>query len=68
MARKAIKMRSRKPLAIFSLALLAGMFALLPVGRAQSSGRPVVGFLNIASPQAFASFVAAFHEGLSAGG
>jgi putative ABC transport system substrate-binding protein len=68
MAREAIKMRSRKPLAIFSLALLAGIFALLPVGRAQSPGRPVVGFLNIASPQAFASFVAAFHEGLSAGG
>jgi putative ABC transport system substrate-binding protein len=61
-------MRSRKPLAIFSFALLAGVFASFPVCRAQSPGPPVVGFLNIASPHAFASFVAAFHEGLKAGG
>jgi putative ABC transport system substrate-binding protein len=60
-------MTSRK-LAIFAFALFAGVFASLPVCRAQSSSRPVVGFLNIASPRAFASFVAAFHEGLNAGG
>ena len=29
---------------------------------------PVVGFLNIGSAKAFASFVAAFHKGLNAGG
>src|SRR2546430_12575051 len=60
-------MASRK-LAMFTFALLAGLFASLAVCSAQSPSRPVVGFLNIASPAAFASFVAAFHEGLNAGG
>jgi putative tryptophan/tyrosine transport system substrate-binding protein len=36
--------------------------------RAQQPAMPVVGFLNIASPRAFAGFVAAFHRGLNAGG
>jgi putative ABC transport system substrate-binding protein len=48
--------------------VLVGVFASLPVCRAQSPSMPVIGFLNIASPHAFAPFVAAFHEGLNAGG
>src|ERR1700730_13629862 len=59
-------MRRRKLLAMF--VVLVGVFASLPVCHAQSSKMPVVGFLNIASPHTFASFVAAFPKGLNAGG
>jgi putative ABC transport system substrate-binding protein len=59
-------MRRRKLLAMF--AVLVGVFTSLPVCRAQSSNMPVIGFLNIASLHAFASFVTAFHKGLNAGG
>jgi putative ABC transport system substrate-binding protein len=38
------------------------------VCRAQPQNIPVIGFLNIASANAFASFVAAFHKGLNAAG
>jgi len=50
------------------LTMLVGLFAALPVCRAQSQNIPIIGFLNIATPNAFASFVAAFHKGLNAGG
>src|SRR2546423_5138055 len=47
------------------LLLLGG--ALTPTGalRAQQKTRPVIGFLNSASPGPYAHFVAAFHHGLS---
>ena len=57
-------MRRRDFIALVGGAAVACPFA----ARAQQPGMPVIGFLNIASPRAFAGFVAAFHRGLNAGG
>jgi putative ABC transport system substrate-binding protein len=51
------------------ITLVGGAAATWPVAaRAQQPALPVIGFLNIASPRAFETFVAAFHRGLNAGG
>jgi putative ABC transport system substrate-binding protein len=57
-------MRRRKFIRILGGAAVAWPLA----ARAQSPSLPVIGFLNIGSAKAFASFVAAFHKGLNAGG
>jgi putative ABC transport system substrate-binding protein len=44
------------------------MLAWPLAARAQSPNLPVIGFLNIASPGPFATFLAAFHKGLNARG
>jgi putative ABC transport system substrate-binding protein len=47
------------------LALIGGMAAWPVTGRAQPQAMPVIGFLNSASPAAFARLVEAFRQGLS---
>lgn len=48
------------------IALLGGAVASRPLAaRAQQAAMPIVGLLNSTSPQAYASRIAAFHEGLS---
>jgi putative ABC transport system substrate-binding protein len=46
------------------IALIGGAAALPLTARAQQSAKPVVGFFNVASPDGYAHYVAAFRDGL----
>ena len=50
------------------IAMLDGATALARVSRAQQKAMPVIGFLSASSPGPFASYVAAFHQGLAEAG
>ena len=48
---------------------LLGAASICPfAARAQPSALPVIGFLNVASPEGFANYVAAFRDGLKEAG
>jgi putative ABC transport system substrate-binding protein len=49
----------------FLVLLSSGVLARATPAAAQSTRAPVVGFLNLASPNTFGAFLAAFHQGLS---
>ena len=48
--------------------LLGGVIATIPLGARAQQSLPVIGFLNGASPDAFAAYVAAFRQGLNSAG
>jgi putative ABC transport system substrate-binding protein len=50
------------------VSLIGGAVAWPIAARAQQPAMPVVGFLHSGSPGPFASFVAAFHQGLGEAG
>jgi ABC-type uncharacterized transport system substrate-binding protein len=51
------------------LTLLTGAAVAWPLSaRPQAASMPVIGFLNVGAPRAFAAFLAAFHKGLNGAG
>lgn len=50
------------------IALLGGAFATAPLVARGQQPLPLIGFLNTQSPETFASYVAAFRDGLKEGG
>ena len=47
------------------ITLVGGTAAAWPfAARAQQPGHPTIGFLNVASPEAFGAYVSAFRQGL----
>jgi putative ABC transport system substrate-binding protein len=60
-------MKRHQLLIVFILLMAAAIVGPSPAC-AQSPGMPVIGFLNIGSPRAFATFLTAFHEGLGSTG
>jgi putative tryptophan/tyrosine transport system substrate-binding protein len=59
---------TRHQFLLFLAILMAEAIVGPSPARAQSAGMPVIGFLNIGSASAFATFLAAFHEGLGSTG
>jgi putative ABC transport system substrate-binding protein len=60
-------MKRHQLLIVFIVLMAAAIVGPSPAC-AQSPGMPVIGFLNIGSPRAFATFLTAFHEGLGSTG
>ena len=48
--------------------LVGALAAVAPPLQARSAPLPVIGFMSSGSPEAFASYVAALHEGLQEAG